>query len=191
MNSPRLQPENGKARHRPRPNSSTCNLTHIFNGINALEPLSQEQNQGCIGSWRGGTERVELLEEHCSDQQESRKSLLGQHWYMQGRGWVWKTQQRVSQRDPPSWNLPAIGVFSPSEFSEHTVSHPRVCFGHVPITTVHIFSHLIYFKSLKGRRNYALFALMIFFFFALLGAGLSNLSFPDNFSSCRHFRSSW
>lgn len=110
---------------------------------------------------------------------------------MQGRGWVWETQQRVSQRDPPSWNLPAIGVFSPSEFSEHTVSHPRVCFGHVPITTVHIFSHLIYFKFLKGRRNYALFALMIFFFFALLGAGLSNLSFPDNFSLCRHLRSSW
>lgn len=41
---------------------------------------------------------------------------------------------------------------------------PRACFGHVPITAVCILSHLVYFKFLKGRRNYALLALVIFFF---------------------------
>jgi hypothetical protein len=62
----------------------------------------------------------------------------------------------MNQWGSPSWSLQAIGFSLPALIYTGLVVP-------CPQTAAHILSHLLYFEFLKGRRNYALFALIYIF----------------------------
>ena len=129
----------------------------------------QQQNQGYIGSGWGAAEGRTAGRPLLSGKPESWRPSPGQHWCVQRR--QWEASSRMNQRAPPSRDLPALVVFSASfKSSEYWVSLSQGLLWLRPRNScMHLITSCI-FKFLKGRRNYALLALIIFFSFLHWGA---------------------
>lgn len=138
--------------------------TLLPNWISASEQLPWQQSWGCVGCDCGDTERAKLLSigQRAGGSSSRWPSAVKRRggWGRCWAGWISGTLLHGT-----CWPLHRV-FFSSLEFLKRCERLSQGWLVPCPHPAVCILSHLVCFEFLKGRRNYALFALI--FFFALL-----------------------